>query len=343
MKIIKIDQKFGEIVVFVETLDDLWHLEKIIETNDIISGKTDRKIKPKNEGEKTIRQTIFIELAIDSVHFQEFSENLKIGGIILGGNPKELVEIKSHHSLDVRIGDKVKIKKVKIKNWQIDRLKKAEKESATAKLLIVLMDDEASELAFVSQFAIEKKGKIRSGKQGKQYAEQKDTYFEDVLDKIIQLKPNKILVVGPGFTKENFSKFYADKKINGLPKLITETINSTGETGFRELIAGGKLELIQKELQLTKETQIIERFLENLAKEKGEYGPDAIKEKLSLGAIETVLVSETFLLENRDLTEEVLDLAEKMGSKIHIISSKNPQEKTIFNMGGIVAILRYKS
>jgi protein pelota len=343
MKILKIDKKLNQLLIIPENLDDLWHLEKIIDKKDIVAGKTDRKIKPSKEGEKTIRQTIFINLEIETIHFQEFSENLKLSGIILDGNPKEFVEVKSHHSIDVKIGDKVKIQKNNLKNWQIERLKKAEKESASAKMLVVLMDDELAELAFINQFSINKKAKITSKKQGKMYAQEKSNYFDEIFEKIQQLEPKKILVAGPGFVKDNFKKFVEEKRIKGLPTIITENLNSVGKTGFNELLSQGKLNSIEKELQLTKETQIIEEFLEKLSKNTAEYGKDAVLKCLNMGQVNKLIIAETFLLEYRDQTEDVMNLADKMKADINIISSKNPQERTIYNMGGIVATLRYKT
>ncbi len=342
MKIVKIDYKMNSIIVLAETAEDLWHLEKIIEKGDIVSGSTDRKIKPSKEGEKTIRQTIFVDISVESVHFQEFSENIKVSGIIVAGKPAELIDLKSHQSIDIKINQKAKITKKQIKKWQIERLKKAEKESATSQLLVVLMDDEEAELAFVTQFSINKKAIINAKKRGKRYEEEKSNYFDDVLKKIILLKPNKIIVAGPGFTKENFKKFIEEKRIAKFPKIFLESTNSIGETGFREIISQGKLESIEKELQLSKESNIIEEFLMALAKEKGEYGLEQVKECISNGNAEKIIVSETFLLQNRDKTEEIMSLSEKIGCEVNIISSKNPQEKTIFNMGGVVAILRYK-
>ena len=341
MKILKIDKKTNEIVVIPENLNDLWHLEKIIEKNDLVKGKTDRKIKPSKEGEKTIRQTLFVEINVEDIHFQEFSENLKIGGVIVGGHPAEFIELKSHQSIDLFVNDKISFTKKAIKKWQIDRLEKAKKESVSAKLLVVLLDDESAQLAFVNQFSIDKKANITTKKSGKQYKEEKSNYFDEIFDKIVSLDPNKILLAGPGFTKENFAKFITEKN-KKLPKVIVETVNSIGETGFRELISQGKLERIEKELQLTKETKVIEDFLAALPKKLGDYGTQRVEELINIGAVERIIVSETYLMQNREKTEHILDLGEKVGCEVEIISSKNPQEKSIYNFGGIVAKLRYK-
>jgi protein pelota len=340
MKILKIDNKLNEIIALPETLDDLWHFEKIIDEGDRVFGKTDRKIKASKEGEKVQRQIIFVEIEVENVSFQEFSENLKVSGIILGGKPQEFVELKAHQSIDIKIGDKISVIKKQIKNWQIERLKKAEKESASARMLVILMDDEQAELAFVNQFSINKKATISSGKSGKMYDSKKGKYFDNVYEKVVSLEPNKILVVGPGFTKENFKKFVLEN--NKKLKIITETVNSIGETGFRELIKSGKLEGIEKELQLTKEGKIVEDFLEALGKERGIYGIKEVKEYLKNGLLKVLIVGETKLLEDRSKVEEIMDIAEERKTELHIISSKNPQERTIHNMGGVVGILYYR-
>jgi len=342
MKIMKLDRRSGEIIALPESIDDLWHLEKIVDKGDIVSGSTDRKIKGSKEGEKAQRQKIFVEIDVEDAHFQEFSENLKIGGIIVAGHPEEYVELKTHQSLDVRIGDKLKIKKKSIKPWQIDRLRKAENESANARLLIILMDDEAAELAFVSQFSYSKKANIKSGKSGKQYAEGKSDYFDNVLAKTVALEPKKILVAGPGFVKENFKKFVDGKKIKGFPPIFIETTNSVGETGFRELVATGKLEALQNQLQMSKESKLIEEYLMLVAKEKGEYGAGAVREAIEAGAAEKVILAETYLMQKREEAEGLLDMADKAGCETSIISSKNPAERSIQNFGGIVCTLRYK-
>ncbi len=342
MKILKIDKKYNEIVVIPETSEDFWHLEKIIESGDIISGKTDRKIKAEREGEKTQRITIFVELEIKEVHFQEYSENLRVGGIIIKGKPEEMIQLKSHQSIDLEKGEKVIIKKKLIKDWQIDRLKKAEKESTTTKLLLILLDDEEAELAFVNQFSINKKAKIKSKKSGKRFAEEKSDYFEKIMEKLTQLEPKKILIVGPGFTKENFKKFYEEKKQKGFPTAFVETTNEIGETGFKELITQGKLKTLEKELQLSREGEIIEEFLSLISKGKTEYGKEKVTQALELGAVEKLIISETILMQERKEVEKIMDLAEMTKCEIIVISSKNPQEKIIQNLSGVCAILRYK-
>jgi len=342
MKIIKIDKKNNEITCIPETLDDLWHLEKITEKGDRLFGETDRKIKPSKEGEKAQRIKLFIELEIEDAKFQEYGESLRINGIILSGKPEEFIELKSHQSIEIKARDRVRLKKEKIKEWQIERLKKAQDASANANLLVVLLDDEEAELALVNEYSINKKALIKETKKGKRFEQEKSTYFDEILEKIIMLKPEKVLIAGPGFVKDNLKKFIEDKKIKGFAKIMTESTNSTGETGFKELLSQGKLEKIDRELQLSAESKTIDSFLAALAKGKAEYGKEKVFEAISMGAAEKVILSETYLMQNRDEAEKILDSAEQCGAKTEIISSKNPQEKQIHGFGGVVCTLRYK-
>ncbi len=342
MKVLKIDKRENEIICVPDSLDDLWHLEKIIDKNDLVYGSVDRKIKPKKEGEKAQRIKLYVELQVEDAHFQEFSENLRINGIILSGRPEEYIEIKSHQSLELTLGEKLKIKKQILNKWQIDRIKNAEKASAASGLLVILLDDEVAELAFVNQYSINKKATIKEDKKGKRFETEKSDYFDKILEKIKLLEVKKILIAGPGFVKENLKKFIEDKKIKGIPQIVIENTNSIGDTGFNELATQGKLEKVEKELQISKEAKTIEEFLALLAKGKAEYGFDKVKEAIENGAVAKLIVSETFLMQNRDKTESILLIAEKNGCDTQIISSKNPQEKQIFSFGGIVATLRYK-
>mgnify|MGYP001558803927 FL=1 len=76
MKILKIDEFHGFLEVMPETLDDLWHLEKVIEGKDHIFAKTTRKIKGE-EGKDAERISMYLELEVEKSCFEKFNESLK--------------------------------------------------------------------------------------------------------------------------------------------------------------------------------------------------------------------------------------------------------------------------
>ena len=88
MRILKIDGKENLLQVVPEIEDDLWHLERIIEKHDIVSGSADRKIKPKEAGEKPIRIKLSVSLDVESVEFHRFWDNCVYQEQLLKGNPQ---------------------------------------------------------------------------------------------------------------------------------------------------------------------------------------------------------------------------------------------------------------
>ncbi len=169
MRVLKIDERENFLHLVPEIEDDLWHLERIIEKHDLVSGPSDRKIKPREAGEKPRRIKMFIELDVDSVEFHRFLGQLRISGIITGGSPAEFLEMGAQHSLELALGKDVKIKKQALKKFQIERIKKAVEATKKGKILLVVLDDEQANLAILREFELEEKASLKSGKSGKQF------------------------------------------------------------------------------------------------------------------------------------------------------------------------------
>lgn len=344
MKILKIDKKNNLFEVVPDNLDDLWHLERIIEPLDVVCAKTERKIKPKEEGMEASKENVYFEVQAERIEFHESSGHLRILGIIVGGKPIELVEIKAHHTLDIFPGKDVKVKKNSLKNYQLERLEEAKLASGRGKTILVVLDDEEAEIALLAEKGFETKARIRSQKSGKMFFTQdkKDVFFETIAKKVVEEAPQKVIFAGPGFTKDNLKKYFEDKRIK--LNAFYLHIDSVGVTGLNELIKSGAIEQIITQSQLAKETKLVEKVLEELGRESGLA---AVNEKdcqkaIQSGAVDHFLLSDEYLLKNRKQAEELLSLVERHGGKIHIISSKTESGKKLSGLGGISCLLRYR-
>ena len=111
MRILSLDKKNALVKVVPESMDDLWHLEKIIEAGDLVSGSTDRRIKAKDIEQKSERVKIFVSLEVEKTDFHKFSGKLRVQGIIIEGKPEELVELKSHQAIEIELNEPITIKK----------------------------------------------------------------------------------------------------------------------------------------------------------------------------------------------------------------------------------------
>ncbi|GAG39143.1 unnamed protein product, partial [marine sediment metagenome] len=77
MKILEIDKKSEIVSIRTEDLNDLWTLYNVIDKNDEVSARTNRRIVLK-EGSKGERKQMNLILNVESVSFHEFTSRLRV-------------------------------------------------------------------------------------------------------------------------------------------------------------------------------------------------------------------------------------------------------------------------
>ncbi len=342
MRLIKLAREKGLIQLMPETTDDLWHLERIIEPSDLVSGSTTRKIKGQ-EGEQTKRQKMFIKLRVQEVEFDEFSSILRVHGLIEGGKPEEFIELGAAHSLSIEPGFLLKIEKENLSKRHIERLKKAEKATHSKPVLCVLIDDERADFFELRAFKTQRKGSIKSGKSGKLFEAgnwQKE-FFSKVLAKIKEQNIEQVLIAGPGFTKNDFHEFLKEKDFNG--KVFIEGTNSVGITGLNELLKGKRTSKIMEKLQIAMDARLMNELLAEIGKgHLAEYGPEQVKKAIQMGSVKKLILLDKFFLKNRSEWEELMQLVERSRGEIHIIDSNSSAGKELEGIGMVAALLRFK-
>src|SRR5271157_6077134 len=125
MKIVNFDRKTGQMKIQADTLDDLWHLDKIIAPGDEVESHTLRTYKV---GTKEEKKPVTIRIKAERVEFSKSANRLRILGTIIWGEPEEYIQLGKHHTIDVGTGDRIQV----TKEWhahELNRLKDAEKES----------------------------------------------------------------------------------------------------------------------------------------------------------------------------------------------------------------------
>ncbi|MBI5553165.1 MAG: mRNA surveillance protein pelota, partial [Candidatus Diapherotrites archaeon] len=286
---------------------------------------------------------VFVEVAAEKILFHPESQTLRIGGPVLQASPPELVPQNSYHTLEAIPGQKIRVQKKELSSFDIDQLHKAQKASQREKILIIALDDEEAELASASDYGIQWQGPIPAQHQGKQFdsAETEKKFFEEILQRIQHIGSSKVIVAGPGFTREHFAKFIREKKLPFQARFMAAA--SAGKNGIHEVLKSGKLNEIESELTLTRETQLVEKLLLTLGKqpELVEYGLREVSEALTQGALEELLILDEFFLQNRAPIEPLLKTAPRVRTEIHFISHRHPAGQQLKGMGGLMGLRRY--
>jgi len=148
-----------------------------------------------------------------------------------------------------------------------------------------------------------------------------------------------ILIGGPGPAKE---AFIASGHLAGLTDKVIGTIDvgHSGIVALEELVSKSS-EILERE-EVMAEKRIVNEFLEHLGKDDGlaSYGVSEVKAKLNLGVVKTLLISETL---EEDLVDELIGIAEQFGTGFSLISTDTREGEQLKQLGGVGAVLRYKT
>ncbi len=359
MKIVTKKLDKGIVVIVAEDIDDLWHLYNIVYPGDRVAARTVRRVRRASEEgarpDKGERKRMFIRLEVDEVSLHKYSNRLRIKGRILEG-PEDLVSIGSFHTINVESGTKLEIVKDHWSRQQLRRLDEAASRKSQRIVVISIEENEAA-IGVIDdtgvEVIVEFHGSAR-GKYGKyvQTAETMNRMFSDialqlneVLERISDI--TRVLIVGPGSTKERFAAFLKNRTPSIHDKLMLENVSSGTVAGLYEALHRGVIERIASDIRLNKEIQLMNELLRHLGKDTGKaaYGWDEISRAVQFGAVESLLVLDKLLREidseKRRELENLMRQVEKQAGSVDIFSSDHQAGKQLGGLGGIAGILRF--
>ena len=349
MQIKNQDKKIGLIEVIPENLDDLWHLSHIVEIGDYISTLTTRRIQDNNSGktraDRGVKKTFYLGVRVEKIAFHKYTGILRFTGIIESG-PEDLVPLGSHHTINMQINNSLRIQKTWNK-WTLDRLTQAIEASKRNEDIIIAIEDNNTELGLIKQYGIEYVGPIIgdiSGKRNiqKDRKEKINQYYEDITQSILQHGTfNKLIIIGPGFTKNGYYNYLEDKYPEMAKKATLENTGSGGHAGIQEVLKNGLVENLSKDAKIAKEIATVNKLLEEIGKSSNlvTYGFKQVSNATNMVAVEKLIVVDQEVRQQK--TQQIMNNVENMGGTVEIISSQHDGGKQLEALGSIAAFLRY--
>jgi len=349
MKIIKSDLRKGEITVKVENLDDLWYLSHIIDKDDLIKGKTIRKIKIGGDEQRksdVIKKTVFLKIKVEKTEFTENS--LRVSGKIIEG--PEDVQIGSYHTFEFEENIIATIVKESWLKFQLDKLKEASEEKA-GKIMIVVLDREEALFALMQREGYKILTNLK-GEVNKKAVDEKSKYgfYEKIIEQMQEYderyKFSKIILASPIFWKEELIKELKDQNLK--KKIIQATCSSADNNGISEVLKRPETQEALKQDRIAREINIVEELLKEISKSNlAVYGLKQTEEAVNSGAVKTLILTDNLIKKQREKEnykkiDFMLKNTESMKGDVIIISSDHEGGRKLDGLGGIGALLRYK-
>ncbi len=351
MKLIYSDFKKGEAKIKVENLDDLWYLNQLVEKNDLVKGKTFRKIKIGEETQRkqeVVKKPVLLLIQVEKVEFSKFSSVLRISGLVREG--PEDVPLGSYHTFNIDENSIIKIIKQKWLKFQIDKLNEASKESPS-KILVCVHDREEAYFALIKKYGYQLLSSIKGTVAKKDDLKKiESTFYKEIkrqleeYDKRYSL--SKIIVASPAFWKEELMKEIREENIKG--KIILATCSSVGENAINEVLKRPETENALKQDRIAKEYKLVEELLAEISKNNlASYGLKETMNAANSGAVRILLVTDSLIQKKRienqyGEIENIMKTVEGTRGDILIVSSDHEAGQKLDGLGGIAAILRFK-
>ncbi|UTF55253.1 mRNA surveillance protein pelota [Natronosalvus rutilus] len=338
------------VTVVPESVDDLWHLQYVLEPGDRVAGDTTRRIQRDDEQMRDTggeREHMWVAIAVDDIEFHKFANRLRVGGEIVACSRED--QLGFHHTLNVEARDELSIDK-RFKPDQNERLEEAAEATENPDVAIATVEEGEAHVHTVAQYGTEERASI-TGPTGKgEYARDRSELFAELSTILSRLEVDAIILAGPGFTKQDALK-HLEREHPDVAELVTMVDTAgVGDRGVHEVLKRGAVADVQEETRIESEAAYIDELTKRIAEgAKAAYGPEAVAQAAEYGAIERLLVLDEKLRKERGPegdwainVDDVVRTAEQKGGDVTVFSSEFPPGEQLSNLGGIAALLRYR-
>jgi len=346
MKVIFSDFKKGSVKLRITTSEDVWHLSQIIETGDIVSGRTLRKVTIGSaEGKTThVQKPVYLKIVVERAELAK--DALRVSGKIIDG-PDD-VSHGSYHTFTVEKDTEISIEKQEWLSLHKAQLKDAEQ--AEVPVIVCVFDRDDALIARSYRWGMEILARLRGDPERKdKRANTRFDLYKEIINLLGQydarLNPQHIILASPAFYKEDLYERMSDKKLKS--KIILATCSSANDTAIHEVLRRPETQHAFRQMRVAQEIVIVDKLLVEIAKQgNATYGFDQVKMAADAGAISDILITSLFVKElqesgNFKVLNDILKHVDRLKGTIHIISTEHEAGKKLQGLGGIAALLRY--
>ncbi|MBN1275230.1 mRNA surveillance protein pelota [Candidatus Woesearchaeota archaeon] len=344
MRILKHHRKEGFLHVKADAPEDLWLLSRLIGPGDAVKGSTERKLKLGGEddrNQKVVRKKMTLTLRAEKATYEH--DSLRVLGTITDG-PDEVAK-GDHHAITIQPGDELMITK-EWQGWQLNKLQEAT-ERSEENIIVVLFDREEALFCRLTNTGHDVLSRIKGevskkGEEGVSVSDFWKAIARQASEYDQRYQPRSIIAASPAFWKDYLKESLPEDLAK---KAVYATVSSTNEQSLQELLRRPEVKQALREDRGAQEDQLVQELLGAVAKDQAAYGIDEVERKANEGCLKTLLVSDSFMMQERERgdfvrVEQVMKAAEQGKALITIVASKESM-KQLDGLGGIAGLRRW--
>ncbi len=329
--------RFGEIRLFPETLDDIWHLSHLVGPGDLVFATTFRSVEAatdKLRPEKVEKRPVRLGIRVEKVEFHQHTNRLRIAGVIESG-----VDVTAHHTLNVEPGFEISV----VKRWRsfdCERVRRAVDASAYGVVHVVSVEEGEAQIYRLRQFGPEWVTTVAAGSSKGAETGTRSALFDKTLEALAAVT-GPLVVAGPGVVKDDFANYVKASASDLAGRMLVVETRRIGRGAVQEVIGQGILERLLGDLHLAREVRLMDEVLHRIATEGPvAYGIHEVRKAVGYGAAETVLISDTLLRD--EAATGVVREAERVNASVVVLSTEFEPGERLSALGGAAALLRYR-
>ena len=338
----------------IDSEDDLWVLARFAISGRSLAMLGERRdtttAESGDRAKAAERKKMWIQLRILTTEYKTYSNILRVHGTI----EQAPVDIGSHHTHLVEVGDELEIHSSS-GFPEYDRLLLTDTMTTDKKSNVSIIVVENDEIIL---FEVTRRG-LREGatwtmrgggKRGDVRTSETvaKSFQQQVAKEILAATSTKLpmILCGPGHARERLRNVILSQDPQRTIRLVSTSM--AGRSGANEIIRDGLADELLSEHAISKEIKLLEEVWLRLSKNGAvAYGENELSRAMNEGAIETLLVSADKIRDPEAMIEGTpvskwIEAISDIGAELVQCSSDHDSGEQLNNMGGIIALLRYK-
>ena len=338
----------------IDSEDDLWVLARFAISGRSLAMLGERRDTTTAESggraKAAERKKMWIQLRIITTEYKTYSSILRVHGTI----EQAPMDIGSHHTHLVEVGDEIELHSLS-GFPEYDRLLLTETMTSDKKsnVSIIVVENDEIVLFEVTRRGLRegatwtmrgggKRGGIRTSETVAK------SFQQQVAKEILAATSTKLpmILCGPGHARERLRQVILAQDPHRTIRLVSTSM--AGRPGANEIIREGLADELLSEHAISKEIQLLEEVWLRLSKNGAvAYGENELSKAMNEGAIETLLVSADTLrnpeamIDGTPVSTWIQGISD-IGAELVQCSSDHDSGEQLNNMGGVIALLRYR-